>query len=135
MQQFAQEKVKLDIVINNAGVMSSKDNAKTCPDLEYAKLVLATNTAGPINLTQQLLPHLSQNCRIINVSSILGALDSQPKVVQERFSNPELAEGEISKAVYEYLEAVGKKEMKDWFCHAYGTSKMLLNAWSRFILQ
>jgi hypothetical protein len=65
----------------------------------------------------------------------MGALNLHPQQTQNRFSNPQITEEDIYAGVRDYLEAVESKNLENWFCQAYGTSKMLINAWSRFVLQ
>lgn len=52
----------------------------------------------------------------------------------ERFSSPDLTYGQIEKSIEEYVEGCKKSDLGDYFKSVYGTSKMILNAWSRFIL-
>ena len=122
-------------MVNNAGYADVQDNFDKITDINYAKRTINTNTIGTMNLTKKLLPFLSHNCRIVNVSSTLGALNRQPQQVRNRFGNPNISEQDILDGVKEYLEAAEKGNMENWYIHVYCTSKMLLNAWSRFILQ
>ncbi len=65
----------LDVLINNAGIMSStRGFDKT--DLNDIRRVMETNLFGIIGLTQTLLPLLYKSSagRIINISSGLGAI-------------------------------------------------------------
>ena len=56
----------VDILINNAGISSMRDSGTTEEGFE---VVFATNYLGNFLLTQLLLPHISENGRIINVTS------------------------------------------------------------------
>jgi NAD(P)-dependent dehydrogenase (short-subunit alcohol dehydrogenase family) len=78
--QFLHENFgKLDILINNAGIMiggewnSNNTSTTTQKDLQQT---FETNFFAPIFLTQQLLPLLRKApaARIVNLSSILGSL-------------------------------------------------------------
>ena len=51
------------------------------------------------------------------------------------FNNPSIQQVDILNGVDDFLKAVEKKKMDDWYLEAYGTSKMLLNSWSRWILR
>jgi uncharacterized oxidoreductase len=66
---------KLNVVINNAGIMRP-ERLQDEPDasLETAEAIVATNLLGPIRLTTALIPHFKQqpNSTIINVSSGLA---------------------------------------------------------------
>lgn len=69
---------KLDILANNAGI--NVDNNKNTLDVEMetVRRTMETNFYGPFKVSQALLPLLlkSDDGRIINVSSGLGALSS-----------------------------------------------------------
>jgi uncharacterized oxidoreductase len=65
---------KLNVLINNAGIMRA-ENLKAEPvDLNDAEAIVATNLLGPIRLTVALLPHLKlqTGAAVINVSSGLA---------------------------------------------------------------
>ena len=56
----------VDVLINNAGISSMRDSGTTAEGFE---VVFATNYLGHFLLTQLLLPRLSANGRVINVTS------------------------------------------------------------------
>ena len=56
---------KLDVVINNAGVLRTAD---TCTD-EGLDIRFAVNTLAPCLLTRRLLPLLGPGARVVNISS------------------------------------------------------------------
>jgi NAD(P)-dependent dehydrogenase (short-subunit alcohol dehydrogenase family) len=68
---------KLDVLINNAGVLSSKDGT---PQVSMAELQVAfmTNAFGPLLLSQHVLPLLRKSAggRIINLSSEMGQMSA-----------------------------------------------------------
>lgn len=134
-QEVQKEGRKIDILINNAGFTSPKDTETDIPDLSYAKVVMDTNTLGPLRLTKQLLPYLSDSARVVNVSSLLGGLRLHPQHTQLRFDRADLKEEDIYEGVERYLKAVEVKHMEDYCPMAYATSKMFLNAWSRYVLK
>ncbi|GAC1651361.1 MAG: SDR family oxidoreductase [Acidobacteriaceae bacterium] len=72
---------RLDVLVNNAGVMSKRDGAADKVPEEVMRETLETNLFAVISLTQLLLPllHKSAAGRIVNVSSILGSLSYQSK--------------------------------------------------------
>lgn len=72
--QVVAEHPALNVVINNAGVMSAENLLADAVDLEIAETTIATNLLGPIRLTSALLPHLRTRATatIINVSSGLA---------------------------------------------------------------
>jgi NAD(P)-dependent dehydrogenase (short-subunit alcohol dehydrogenase family) len=69
---------KLDILINNAGVVSSKGLASVVSETsdEDLSYVFQTNLFAVVSLTRALLPLLKKApaARIVNLSSILGSL-------------------------------------------------------------
>lgn len=75
-QQIEQQYGRLDILINNAGVLYDTWQNAAGADLDEVELALATNTLGPWRVVKGLLPMLkkSQHGRIVNVSSGAGSL-------------------------------------------------------------
>lgn len=65
---------KLNVVINNAGIMRAEKLLAQQDDLADAEAIVATNLLEPIRLTAALLPHLRQqaSATILNVSSGLA---------------------------------------------------------------
>jgi NAD(P)-dependent dehydrogenase (short-subunit alcohol dehydrogenase family) len=65
---------KLDVLINNAGVLSTAGAAQA--DIEEARKVMDTNFYGPWQVTLAMLPLLqkSDDARVVNLSSEMGAL-------------------------------------------------------------
>lgn len=65
---------KIDVLINNAGIMGSKALAEF--DLDEIQRVMDVNFLGPVRVTKYLLPLLERGTspRIINLSSQLSAL-------------------------------------------------------------
>jgi NAD(P)-dependent dehydrogenase (short-subunit alcohol dehydrogenase family) len=69
---------RLDVLINNAGILHPDNDVDILTiSREKLDLTMDTNTFGAIRLVQALLPFLekSQDARIINISSGMGALD------------------------------------------------------------
>ena len=64
--EFIKTGEKLDALVNNAGI-SSMNNTGTTED--GFELVFETNYLGHFLLTQLLLPYMSENARIYNISS------------------------------------------------------------------
>jgi uncharacterized oxidoreductase len=65
---------KLNVVLNNAGIMRAERLLEQPEDLADAEAIVATNLLGPIRLTAALIPHFKQqpSATIINVSSGLA---------------------------------------------------------------
>ena len=64
---------KLNVLINNAGVMNT-DDASAAIDEKLLVTTLTTNVMGPIRMTGALIEHLKHqnNAAVINTSSVLG---------------------------------------------------------------
>jgi hypothetical protein len=88
-----------------------------------------------IQLTEQLLPFLSDECKIVSVCSATGALKNQPPQTQQLFSDPSITKQDILQAVKQYIEETAKQAFVRFSPDVYGTSKMLLAAWARFVLR
>ena len=64
---------KLNVLINNAGIMQVDDVAGDVDDALVASTI-STNLLGPIRLTGSLIEHLKkqESATVLNVSSVLG---------------------------------------------------------------
>jgi NAD(P)-dependent dehydrogenase (short-subunit alcohol dehydrogenase family) len=73
---LSQSPGRLDVLINNAGIIEPADRDVLKVSLETVLGTLETNTLAPLRLAQALAPLLrkSKNGRIINLSSGMGAL-------------------------------------------------------------
>jgi carbonyl reductase 1 len=96
----------LHLLVNNAGVYR-------LPPAE----TWAVNVRGPILLTRALEPVLARDARIVNVTSGLGRLSSQPAALQRRLAEPSLTIDDLLA-----LPPGG-----------YGESKAALNAFTRLL--
>ena len=72
-ERFAAEAPRLDVLVNNAGVLTQRREVSA----DGIELTLATNVVGPFLFTQLLIPALERNVpsRIVNVSS--GGMHTQ----------------------------------------------------------
>jgi uncharacterized oxidoreductase len=75
-ERLAKEFPKLNVLINNAGVMRPERLLEQPEDLGDAEAIVRTNLLGPIRLTAALLPQLQKqaSATIMNVSSGLAFL-------------------------------------------------------------
>lgn len=76
-QEFTSQTERLDLLINNAGMMRDDDKGALSISPEIFETTLRTNTLGPWLVSQAFLPLLrkSDAPRIVNVSSGGGQLD------------------------------------------------------------
>jgi NAD(P)-dependent dehydrogenase (short-subunit alcohol dehydrogenase family) len=75
-KQIEQQYGRLDILINNAGILYDTWQNAVGADLDEVKLAFDTNTLGPWRLVKGLLQMLrnSEHGRIVNVSSGAGSM-------------------------------------------------------------
>ena len=67
---------RLDVLINNAGIMIEENHRAMDMELEDLHKTMATNFYGPLMLTRTMVPLFkdSKDARVINVSSRMGQL-------------------------------------------------------------
>jgi uncharacterized oxidoreductase len=72
-KKLTSEYPKLNVLINNAGIMNI-DNVSTTVDDKLLVSTLTTNVMGPIRMTGALIEHLKRQpyAAVINTSSVLG---------------------------------------------------------------
>lgn len=68
--------IKLDFLINNAGILLEKWDASTI-HLNQLKQTFDINLFGTIELTEKLLPRLNPKAHIINITSDWGSFSEQ----------------------------------------------------------
>jgi carbonyl reductase 1 len=108
----------IDFLINNAGV------ALQGFDENVVKNTLHCNYYGTLDATRQLLPHIKDGGRLVNVASMSGHMTSKySDGIKSRFLNAKKPE-EISQLMEEYTSAVAKGTYQnDWPGNAYAVSK------------
>lgn len=79
LQQISQQIPQLDLLVHNAGIVSS--NPFSLVELSTAQQEMATHYFGPLQLTQSLLPQLSQSpsAALVIINSI-AALSNFPSL-------------------------------------------------------
>ncbi len=66
---------RLDALINNAGIFISEGSGNLMDDaLDIFRRTLETNTFGPLNIIQKLVPLMQGEGRVVNLSSGMGQL-------------------------------------------------------------
>ena len=114
---LAAEGVKLDVLLNNAGVYEA-------PRRE----LWATNLLGPILLTRALNDAgvLNLHARVVNVSSGLGAQSSQDRDLVQALNAPKLTIDDLVRIAAEGMAGTRKG--------GYGATKAALNAFTRLLV-
>ena len=68
---------RLDVLVNNAGILLSEDSTAAALDLEVLRKTLDTNVVAVFALSQAMIPLMrKRGGKIINVSSYLGSLNA-----------------------------------------------------------
>ncbi|AKF09722.1 SDR family NAD(P)-dependent oxidoreductase [Sandaracinus amylolyticus] len=116
----------IDVVVNNAG--TSLDGF----DVEVVRRTLAVNLERAIAVTDALAPQLSEDARVVMVSSGMGELHGLPSAIRARFDPPR-DRAHVLAAVDEFARAVraGREREEGWPRSAYRISKVALNAMTR----
>jgi NAD(P)-dependent dehydrogenase (short-subunit alcohol dehydrogenase family) len=97
---------RLDVLINNAGIIASGDAPGLKVDMETVRATLETNALGPFHLSQALAPLLqrSKRARILNMSSGMGAFSEM---------EGDYAAYRISKTALNAVTAILAAELRD----------------------
>jgi NAD(P)-dependent dehydrogenase (short-subunit alcohol dehydrogenase family) len=116
-RRLASEGVKLEVLLNNAGVYEA-------PRRE----LWATNLLGPILLTRALdsAGVLAPEARVVNVSSGLGAQSGQDRELVQALNAPKLTIDDLLRMAAEGMAGTRKG--------GYGATKAALNAFTRLLV-
>jgi len=97
---------RLDVLINNAGIIAKGDAPGLEVDMETVRITLETNALGPLHLSQALAPLLrrSKHARIVNISSGMGAFTEM---------GGDYAAYRISKTALNAVTAILAAELRD----------------------
>ena len=121
----------IDFLINNAGIALDGFNA------DLVKKTLHCNYYGTLQVTQQLLPHIKDGGRLVNISSIVGKV-TNPRysdTIRSRFLNAKQPE-DITQLMDEFASAVSNgTHSKDWPSTGYAVSKAGVIGMTRVIAQ
>lgn len=117
-QKLRDGAIKLDALVNNAGIFGRSETAQT----------IETNFFGPLRVTLGLLPLLRDGATVTNVTSGLGELAKLDAAHQRLLRDPALTRGVLVAAIETFVRAG-----EDWGTDAYGVSKAALNALTRVL--
>ena len=97
---------RLDVLINNAGIIAKGDAPGLEVDIETVRMTLETNALGPLHLSQSLVPLLlrGKRGRIVNISSGMGAFSEM---------EGDYAAYRISKTALNAVTAILAAELRD----------------------
>lgn len=66
---------KIDILINNAGIVVEEEVDTKRIDIDYLKETLEVNLFGTIEFTEQIIPYFNEGGHIVSISSRAGSLE------------------------------------------------------------
>ena len=126
----AERNGKVDVLVNNAGIASKAG------DVEGRLNTIDTNFTKTVEITEKVLPHLANDGKIIMVSSQLGELNLQGPEIQKFLTDPNLTKEDLEGSVSKLVEATKNLSHTSlgWSNSAYNASKVLLNAYTRWVL-
>ncbi|KRX00634.1 hypothetical protein PPERSA_00861 [Pseudocohnilembus persalinus] len=116
IQYLKENNIQIDVLVNNAGIALEDQDSK-CNDR-----VFQINYRGTIEFTKQIMELLSDDAKILFISSTLGQLKNFDQNIQEILSQENITESQINQFAQEFID--GKFESK-----CYPLSKACLNAW------
>ncbi|KAM3934653.1 carbonyl reductase [NADPH] 1-like [Leptodactylus fuscus] len=127
LRDFLKEKYGgLDVLINNAGIAFKVSD--TTPFGTQAEVTLKTNYFGTRDVSNELLPLIKPNGRVVNVSSMVSpsSLSKCSKELKEKFCSDTITEDELTKLMEKFVEDAknGDHQEKGWANTAYGMSKI-----------
>ena len=108
----------IDILVNNAGIAMDGFNTTV------VEKTLDCNYFGTLALTENLLSHMRENGRVVNVSSMVGKLNKYSPELTKAFRDAKEV-GDITTLMNDFQAAVaeGNQEQKGWPSAAYAVSK------------
>ncbi|CAH0731575.1 unnamed protein product, partial [Brenthis ino] len=127
------ENKKIQILINNAGVLFLKDATES--KIYQAEFTLLVNFFALVEFTEEILSYMNNNGTIVNISSSSGHLSRIPsEVLRKDISNSNLTVKELKKLMQNYIDTVKfNKNYEQWGDSPYVVSKVGVNAYT-FIL-
>lgn len=113
---------KIDVLINNAAIHYKETNDK------QRKYTIKTNFLSGVNLTEKLLPYLSDDAKVLQISSFLGQLVYQGPQLQKALTDPNLTQQGLIDIANNIIEITSDFKVNYPAVEpAYPASKALLN--------
>ena len=128
---------KVDVLVNNAGVILKNEiDPNFQPTVDDIKNVIGTNFFSARALSDKLLPLLTEDGKIINISSQFGVWNTQGKALNDILAKPDFEEKDIERIYSLFEKAVTNKTFnEDQVTNSpYRVSKALMNAWTHYLL-
>src|SRR4029078_9207142 len=107
--------IAIDVLVNNAGI--SLDGF----DADVARRTLAVNFFGPLQVTEALLPLISDGGGVVMVSSGMGELAGLDPRLEARFTAPHLTRDALAALMNTFVAdvAAGRHRDRGWPTNAY----------------
>ncbi|KXN66915.1 NAD(P)-binding protein, partial [Conidiobolus coronatus NRRL 28638] len=117
IQKFKSLNLKLDLLINNAGIMMVPYDET----IEFLETQIGINYISHFYLTNQLIPHFNKNSKIINLSSIAAYYSNNidlEQITKTQFYHPVLnySQSKLANLLHTYYL---QKELKDKEIYVY----------------
>ncbi|XP_034836811.1 carbonyl reductase [NADPH] 3-like [Maniola hyperantus] len=128
---FRSQNKKIDLLINNAGILFLKDSKE--PKIYQAEQTLHVNFFALVNFTEAILPLINNKATILNITSSSGHLSRIPsEELRKKINDPNLNLEELRVFMKNYVEAVKlNREVADgWGDSPYVVSKIGVNAYT-----
>ncbi|MGY8702190.1 MAG: SDR family oxidoreductase [Candidatus Poseidoniales archaeon] len=97
----------LDILINNAGIADGRWKSISEIDMEHTLEVLNINAVCPVLVTQQALPKLSNQSKVVMISSLMGSISDCQSGRSYAYRASKTALNMFSMAMKNELEEMG----------------------------
>jgi len=130
-----------DVLVNNAAIGERNDvfGSEKDPSKTYDVILktIQVNFLATVKFTEKMLPLLSENGKIIMVSSLLGGLQFQGPQVKKALQNSNITRQELLEYADYYLKSAKENTYKEagFNPSSHNVSKALLNTYSRFVLR
>src|SRR5262245_48197186 len=99
-ESLAQDRIKLDVLVNNAGISRNDFDATVARD------TIATNFFGPMRVTDALIPRLNDGANVVMVSSGAGELTGFSATLRKMFLDPTLTRDRLVSLIERFVAAV-----------------------------
>ncbi|EAR88647.1 oxidoreductase, short chain dehydrogenase/reductase family protein (macronuclear) [Tetrahymena thermophila SB210] len=133
-QWFSQKYHKIDVLFNNAGVFDQDKDTGARPSKETAEYTLNINFINTVEFTEELYPLMTDDGKIVVISSFLGKLEHQPEAAKQILVNENLTKEKLFELAHNYINNAGTPDKDLIFNnYVYFTSKALLNAYTRYV--
>lgn len=125
--EYIKKEGGVKVFVNNAAIVES---TQLSPTPYNGEDVINVNYFATIDLAKKILPYVSEDGRILNVSSTLGLVDdTYSDEYKKVLLDDNATEEAIADLATKYIE-LEKKVKTEIFKRPYSFSKALLNAWN-----